>query len=140
MAKSPWDSLVIATKSGGKKSTNLDGCKEMDGSSLLQTQMSIHRGCVRLEHLLDQAELAGVSRDDLRQAYTKGRYKTGIAAGVRYIYRPSFLFETYAQWVNDCDAHSKQQERLKADKDKSLDGFDDGEWLDDSDRLAEILA
>ena len=112
----------------------------MDGKSLLETQMKIHRGCVRLEHLLSQAELAGVSLYDLRQAYTRGKYKTGIAAESRFIYRPTFKFDAYAQWLNDCDAHSKQQERLKAESDKSLEGFDDVEWIDDSARLAELLA
>ena len=112
----------------------------MDAKSLLETQMSIHRGCVRLEHLLDQAELAGVGLDDLRLAYTKGKYKTGMAAGQRFVYRPSFEFNAYAQWVNDCANHDRTQALLKADKDKSLEGFDDAAWIDDSARLKELLA
>lgn len=112
----------------------------MDAKSLLETQFSIHRGCVRLEHLLSQAELAGVCLDDLRIAYTRGKYKTGTAAGQRFIYRPSFQFNAYAQWVNDCHTHSKQQALLKADKDKSLDGFSDDTFIDDTARLKELLA
>ena len=140
MAKSLWDSPVTVTKFGERRFISQAGCKEMDAKSLLETQMSIHRGCVRLEHLLNQAELAGVGLDDLRQAYTKGRYKTGTAAGSRFIYRPGFQFETYSQWVNDCANHDRSQALLKADKDKSLEGFDDAEWIDDSARLEELLA
>ena len=40
-----------------------------------------------------------------------------------------------ANWVNDCANHDRSQALLKADKDGSLDGFDDG-----SDRLTELLA